>query len=80
MQELLAPSSVNPFDIVLGCNELLHFGVARNEIALSYDEAMAICLLLAEAADAATNEELLRDTWVQEARLTIEMILGRTDE
>lgn len=47
---------------------------------LSYDEAMAICLLLAEAADAAVDDELVRDTWADEARLMIEMILGRTDE
>ena len=52
--------------------------VARDRIALSYDEAMAICL--AEAADAAVGEELLRDTWAGEARLMIELILGRTDE
>ena len=52
----------------------------RAEIALSYDEAMAICLLLAEAADAAADEEPIRDTWVGEARLMIELILGRTDE
>lgn len=54
--------------------------VARAEISLSYDEAMAVCLLLAEAADAAVNEEPVRDTWVGEARLMIELILGRTDE
>jgi hypothetical protein len=41
---------------------------------------MAICLLLAEAADAAVDEELLQDTWAEEARLMIELILGRTDE
>jgi hypothetical protein len=54
--------------------------VARETITLAYDEAMAVCLLLAEAADAAVNEEPLRDTWVDEARLMVEMILGRTDE
>ncbi len=54
--------------------------MARNEIIVSYDEVMAICLLLAEAADAAANEEPVRDTWVEEARLMIELILGRTDE
>ena len=54
--------------------------VARDQIDLSYDEAMAICLLLAEAADAAVGEELLRDTWAGEARLMVELILGRTDE
>lgn len=55
-------------------------GVARNSITLSYDEAMAVCLLLAGAADAARDEEPLRDTWADEARLMIEMVLGRTDE
>jgi len=54
--------------------------VVRDRIALSYDEGMAICLLLAEAADAAVDEEPLRDTWAEEARLMIELILGRTDE
>ena len=63
------------------CNELLQFAcVPRAEISLTYDEAMAICLLLAEAADAAADEEQVRDTWVGEARLMIELILGRTDE
>lgn len=55
-------------------------GVARNSITLSHDEAMAVCLVLAEAADAARDEEPLTDTWADEARLMIEMILGRTDE
>jgi hypothetical protein len=41
---------------------------------------MAVCLLLAEAADAAVDEEPLRDTWAAEARLMIELILSRTDE
>jgi hypothetical protein len=41
---------------------------------------MALCLLLAEAADAASAGEELRDTWAAEARLMIDMILGRTDE
>jgi len=36
--------------------------VARDEIVLSYDEAMAICLLLVEAADAAVDEQSVRDT------------------
>lgn len=49
-------------------------------ISLSYDEAMAVCLLLAEAADASVNEEPVRDTWVEEARLMVELILSRTDE
>lgn len=54
--------------------------VARGQVALSYDEAMAVCLLLAEAADASANEDSLRDTWAGEARLMIELILDRTDE
>jgi hypothetical protein len=54
--------------------------VARRDVTFSYDEAMAICLLLAEAADASTDDQPLRDTWVDEARLMIELILGRTDE
>ena len=41
---------------------------------------MAVCLLLAEAADATSADEDLRDTWTGEARLMIEMLLGRTDE
>ncbi len=61
------------------CNEVLQ-SVARDEIPVSYDEAMAICLLLAEAADAAVDEQPVRDAWVDEARLMIELILGRTDE
>jgi hypothetical protein len=54
--------------------------VAHRDLVLSYDEVMSLCLLLAEAADAATAEEPLRDTWADEARLMIEMMLGRTDE
>lgn len=34
----------------------------REGMTLSYDEAMAICLLLAEAADATSADEELRDT------------------
>ncbi len=51
----------------------------RREVTLSYDEAMAACLLLAEAADAEAQDESLRDTWAGEARLMIELILGRTE-
>lgn len=47
---------------------------------LSYDEAMAVCLLLAEAADAEPDVSELRDTWAEEARLMIELILNRTDD
>jgi hypothetical protein len=54
--------------------------VPRSEVKLSYDEAMAVCLLLAEAADSSVDDELLRDTWPEEARLMIELILGRTDQ
>jgi hypothetical protein len=53
--------------------------VERNSVTLGHDEAMAVCLLLAEAADASVASEELRDTWAEEARLMIEMILGRTD-
>ncbi len=54
--------------------------MARGTITLAYDEAMEICLLLAEAADAAVDEEQVRDTWADEARLMVELILDRTDE
>ena len=54
--------------------------VPRSEVVLSYDEAMAVSLLLAEAADASRDETDLRDTWAEEARLMIEMILNRTDD
>lgn len=66
----------------LSCRNVLvqSAAVARDSVILSYDEAMAVCLLLAEAADASVNEELVRDTWVAEARLMVELILGRTDE
>jgi hypothetical protein len=37
--------------------------VERDSVTLSYDEAMAACLLLAEAADASVASEELRDTW-----------------
>lgn len=53
--------------------------VERGNIVLTYDEAMAVCLLLAEAADASVASEEPRNTWAEEARLMIEMILGRTD-
>jgi len=53
--------------------------VPGGDVHLSYDEAMAVCLLLAEAADASVDEEPVRDTWAAEARLMIELILGRTD-
>lgn len=49
-------------------------------MTLRFDEAMAACLLLAEAADASLDLEELRDTWADEARLMIELILNRTDD
>lgn len=51
----------------------------RSDLTLTYDEAMAICLLLAEAADSVVDEVDLRDTWADEARLMIELVLNRTD-
>jgi hypothetical protein len=54
--------------------------VPGRDVIRSYDEAMAVCLLLAEAADASADDEPLRDTRAAEARLMIESILGRTDE
>lgn len=51
----------------------------QSNVVLTFDEAMAICLLLAEAADAAVDEVQLRDTWAEEARLMIELVLNRTD-
>jgi len=53
--------------------------VSPRDVVLSYDEAMAICLLLAEAADATVDDAVLRDTWAEEARLMIELVLNRTD-
>lgn len=41
---------------------------------------MAICLLLAEAADAVVDDEQLRDTRAEEARLMIELVPNRTDD
>lgn len=52
----------------------------QSDIILTYDEAMAICLLLAEAADAAVDDNELRDTWAEEARLMIDLVLNRTDD
>ena len=40
--------------------------VPRSEVVLSYHEAMAACLLLAEAADASLEVTELRDTWAEE--------------
>ena len=53
--------------------------VPPTDITLTYDETMALCPLLAEAADATSNEESLGDTWAEEARLMIELLLNRTD-
>jgi len=54
--------------------------VPRSNVFLTYDEAMALCLLLAEAADAVIEDAELRDTWAEEARLMIELVLNRTDD
>lgn len=54
--------------------------VPQSDVILTYDEAMAICLLLAEAADAVVDDDQLRDTWAEEARLMIELVLSRTDD
>ena len=51
-----------------------------SDVTLTYDEAMAICLLPAEAADAVADDDQLRDTWAEEARLMIELVLNRTDD
>ena len=52
----------------------------QSDVILTYDEGMAICLLLAEAADAVVDDAELRDTWAEEARLMIELVLNRTDD
>ena len=52
----------------------------KSDVTLTYDEAMAVCLLLAEAADAVVDDGQLRDTWAEEARLMIELVLNRTDD
>ncbi|MDE0803058.1 MAG: hypothetical protein OSA99_07010 [Acidimicrobiales bacterium] len=52
----------------------------HSDVTISYDEAMAVCLLLAEAADAVVDDDQLRDTWAEEARLMIELVLNRTDD
>ena len=49
-------------------------------ITLSYNEALYIAELLAVAADAASNEEDVPDTFAAEARLVINLILSRTDD
>lgn len=73
----VAPKDCRPLSLR---NVLLQSSAVARTISLSYDEAMAVCLLLAEAADASVNEEPVRDTWVEEARLMVELILSRTDE
>ena len=52
----------------------------KSDVTLTYDEAMAVCLLLAEAADVVVDDDQLRDTWAEEARLMIELVLNRTDD
>ncbi len=54
--------------------------VPRASISLSYDEALFIADLLALAADAASNDEDVPDTFADEARLAINLILARTDD
>lgn len=66
--------------IRLRCNTLIQSAACLRATSLTYDEAMAICLLLAEAADAVADDDQLRDTWAEEARLMIELVLNRTDD
>ncbi len=54
--------------------------VPKSTIALTYDEALYIADLLAVAADAASNEQDMPDTFPAEARLAINLILSRTDD
>lgn len=49
-------------------------------ITLTYDEALYIADLLAVAADAASNDDEVPDTFPDEARLAINLILSRTDD
>lgn len=49
-------------------------------ITLSYEEALYVADLLAVAADAASNDEDVPDTFPDEARLAINLILSRTDD
>lgn len=49
-----------------------------NPVTLSYDEAIHVCALLHDAAFAIDDGDLPRDTWSTEARLVIDLILGRT--
>lgn len=52
----------------------------KASIDLSYEEALYIADLLAVAADAASDDEGLPDTFPDEARLAINLILSRTDD
>jgi hypothetical protein len=54
--------------------------VPKPAITLSYEEALYIAELLAVAADAASNDESVPDTFPEEARLAINLILSRTDD
>ena len=54
--------------------------VSKAAITLSYEEALYIADLLAVAADAASNDESVPDTFPDEARLAINLILSRTDD
>src|SRR3546814_12042556 len=49
-------------------------------ITLTCDEALYIADLLALAADAASNDDDVPDTFPDEARLAINLILSRTDD
>lgn len=52
----------------------------KSTIQLTYDEALYITHLLAVAADAASNDDDVPDTFPTEARLAINLILSRTDD
>lgn len=52
----------------------------KASITLSYDEALYVAELLAMAADAASDEEDVPDTFAAEARLAVNLILSRTDD
>ncbi|MDZ7733004.1 MAG: hypothetical protein U5R31_07675 [Acidimicrobiia bacterium] len=54
--------------------------MSKATITLTYDEALYIADLLAVAADAASNDEDVPDTFPADARLAINLILSRTDD
>jgi hypothetical protein len=53
--------------------------VLRARVTLSYDEAMSLGLLLARGRRRSLPDEEVRDTWADEARLMIDLILDRAD-